>query len=637
MGAPGGSGWRLAGWCGLLALLVYVRTLYPGLVGDGDTPKFQYVGAIGGTPHNPGYPLYLALSGLFARLPAGNLAWRINLLSAVGAALFVLLQCRLASLLGAGPAVAAAVALAAGFGPVLWSQATLAEVYTLAAALLSAVLVALVGWGVDHARTQRGLLVAIGLFALSLGHHLTTVFVAPALVLYALLIDRRAALRPRLLLGALGLGLAGLSQYLLILWRTLKGAPYLGSTARNLPELLDVMRGAQFGSRLFAYDLATVASQRLPLQVRVLLAELGPVGLLLAVAGLAILLRRRRPEGGLLGLGALGVLLFALNYKVDDPHVFLVPAFALLWPATAVGLQALVDGLAARTPLGPRVAFLALLLPGAQLGLHFKASDHSDRTFEMRYFGAVMAQAPRGGVFLAESYTVDQMLLYELLGEGHGAARELRLSASDPQSAESYARRGRAVFAFARTRQQLAPQGFRFEAVSLPDGPLPEVLARLPAGMTVLLASAVPPPPSLVPWLRARGLSEPRGPFAAVVAARAGGLLREGRPVELALARGQRLPGGALDLPCAVTARVDAGAARLSVAGGELAAAGSHLLVAWLAPGGRVVETLALDPHGPLSVPFSRRAFPLFRLTHLPDGTDLGVGACCGQRPRPSP
>ncbi len=528
--------------------------------------------------------------------------------------------------------MAAAVALAAGFGPVLWSQATLAEVYTLAAALLSAVLVALVGWGVDQARTERGLLVAVGLFALALGHHLTIVFVAPALVLYALLCDRRAALRPRLLLGALGLGLAGLAQYLLILWRTLKGAPYLGSTARDLPELWGVVRGAQFENRLFAYDLATLASQRLPLQARVLLAELGPVGLLLAVAGLAILLRRRRPEGVLLGLGALGVLLFALNYKVDDPHVFLVPAFALLWPATAVGLQALVDGLAARTPLGPRVAGLALLLPAAQLGLHFKASDHSDRTFEMRYFGAVMAQAPRGAVFLAESYTVDQMLLYELLGEGHGAARDLRLSASDPQSAESYARRGRAVLAFARARQQLAQQGFSLrgrEPARRPAARGAGAAARGHDGAAGL----------------GRGAAAVAGPLAACAgpagAARpvrgrggggAGGLLREGRPVELALARGQRLPGGALDLPRAVEARVDAGAARLSVDGGELAAAGHHLLVAWLAPGGRVVETLTLDPRGPLGVPFSRRAFPLFRLTHLPDGTDLREGGCCGGR-----
>lgn len=637
MDAARKGAWGLASLVGLAALGVYLRTLYPGLVGDGDTPKFQYVGAVGGTPHNPGYPLYLVLSWLFSRLPFGNLAWRVNLLSAVAAALFVLLQCRLARLLGASAPVAAAVALAAGFGPVLWSQATLAEVYSLAAALLSAVLVALVAWGTSAPRREAPLLFATALFALALGHHLTIVFVAPALLLYALLVDRPQALRGRVLLGALGLGLAGLSQYLLIVWRTRRGAPYLGSTARNLSELLDVVRGAQFGSRLFAYDLGTLVSERLPLLLRVIAAELGGAGLLLAIAGLALLLRRRRPEGPLLGLGALGVLLFALNYKVDDPDVFLVPVFALLWPAAAVGLQALAGAAAARTRLGPRVALLALLVPSAQLGLHFKANDHSDRTFEMRYFAAVVERAPRDGVFLAESYTVDQMLLYELLGEGHAAARGLRLSAQDPRSAETYARRGQAVFAFARTRQALAAQGFRFEAVELADGPLPDVLARLPAGFGVLLASPVGAAGGLERWLRARGLPAPRGPFVALVSARGGGLLREGRPAELVQARDARLPGAPVALPRALTARLDDQAARLAVDGGEIAAAGNELLAAWVSPAGRVVETLALDPRGPLPVPFSRRAFPLFRLTQLPDGTDLREGGCCGAHARPTP
>ena len=80
---------------------------------------------------------------------------------------------------------------------------------------------------------------------------------------------------------------------------------------------------------------------------------------------------------------------------------------------------------------------------------------------------------------------------------------------------------------------------------------------------------------------------------------------------------------------------MEAEAARLSVDGGEVAAAGGDLLVAWIAPAGRVVEALTLDPRGALAVPFSRRAFPLFRLVQLPDGTDLREGGCCGRRPSP--
>ena len=121
MNPPGRRGGRarlLAAGVGALALAVYVRTLYPGLNGIGDTPKFQFLGKILGTPHPPGYPVYLLLSWLFSQLPLGNLAWRINLLSAVSAASAAALLFLLLRRLECRSLVAAAVALAFGFGRV---------------------------------------------------------------------------------------------------------------------------------------------------------------------------------------------------------------------------------------------------------------------------------------------------------------------------------------------------------------------------------------------------------------------------------------------------------------------------------------------------------------------------------------
>ena len=115
---------------------VYVRTMYPGLVAFGDSPKFQFVGHIWGTPHNPGYPLYVVVSHLFGLIPIGTLAFRANLMSAVfgalAAGLLVPLVRRLSGSMSAG--ITAAIGFA--FGRVFWSQAVVAEVYTLAAALL---------------------------------------------------------------------------------------------------------------------------------------------------------------------------------------------------------------------------------------------------------------------------------------------------------------------------------------------------------------------------------------------------------------------------------------------------------------------------------------------------------------------
>ncbi|MEO6222321.1 MAG: hypothetical protein ABIP90_03660, partial [Vicinamibacterales bacterium] len=42
-----------------LTFQVYLITIYPGLFGMGDAAKFSFVGKVLGTPHAPGYPMYV--------------------------------------------------------------------------------------------------------------------------------------------------------------------------------------------------------------------------------------------------------------------------------------------------------------------------------------------------------------------------------------------------------------------------------------------------------------------------------------------------------------------------------------------------------------------------------------------------
>jgi hypothetical protein len=74
---------------GAAALVVYVRTLAPGLIALLDSPMFQFIGRVLGVPHNPGYPLYVMLTYPVALVPLGSLPYRINLFSAVFAALTI--------------------------------------------------------------------------------------------------------------------------------------------------------------------------------------------------------------------------------------------------------------------------------------------------------------------------------------------------------------------------------------------------------------------------------------------------------------------------------------------------------------------------------------------------------------------
>src|SRR5512144_2671056 len=71
-------------------LAIYLRTIAPGLTwaNDGsDGADLITAAATGGVAHPTGYPLYLLLARLFQFLPAGSLAFRTNLMSAIMAIL----------------------------------------------------------------------------------------------------------------------------------------------------------------------------------------------------------------------------------------------------------------------------------------------------------------------------------------------------------------------------------------------------------------------------------------------------------------------------------------------------------------------------------------------------------------------
>ena len=72
----------------LLTLWLYLRTVVPDIYVS-DFVEFQYQPALLGLPHPNGFPFYMVLGWLWSHVPAGSVAWRMNVLSAVGGALAV--------------------------------------------------------------------------------------------------------------------------------------------------------------------------------------------------------------------------------------------------------------------------------------------------------------------------------------------------------------------------------------------------------------------------------------------------------------------------------------------------------------------------------------------------------------------
>jgi uncharacterized membrane protein len=136
----------LSAAAGVLSLGLYLRTLVPGAL-PGDSGEFQVLAYQVGMAHTTGYPIYMLLARLSILLvPVGEVAFRVNLFSAVMGALTVagvymagrtLSQSSWAGLLGA-------LALAVSY--TFWSQSLIAEVYTAAAAFEVTIVVALLFW-----------------------------------------------------------------------------------------------------------------------------------------------------------------------------------------------------------------------------------------------------------------------------------------------------------------------------------------------------------------------------------------------------------------------------------------------------------------------------------------------------------
>ena len=130
---------------GLLAFLVYLRTLAPTVMWY-DMGELTTTSYVLGIAHNTGYPLYILLGKLFTFLPVGDVAYRVNLMSAVFAALTVatvflivheLTKSRFAALVGA---------LVLAFSSTFWANANWAESYSLNAFSTALITLLLLRW-----------------------------------------------------------------------------------------------------------------------------------------------------------------------------------------------------------------------------------------------------------------------------------------------------------------------------------------------------------------------------------------------------------------------------------------------------------------------------------------------------------
>ncbi len=368
--------------------------------------------------HPPGYPLYVAVAHLFTLIPVGSVALRVHALTGLFAALACVALFYLARRLSLAIIPALAASLALGFSATFWSQAIIADVYSLNVLLFLTAAVLCHGMGdKSHSVTARTAALLGLTYGFGLSNHWPLLMLSTPMLVLLAWPARMELWRSRCALCS-GLA-AGLLPYAWMIWRT-----------HVVPEFsfagpIESWRDFRFyvGREGFAEsDHNADAGWRDRVQfagfvLRETARQFGWYGATVGILGLSAQWRVwPRRVGWALVFGFLGntfLLILILGFDYDEFHrntfrVYPLISYAIFALWAGLGLQWVV-ALARRTA-AIRLAFLhaalGVLLAGSILLLYWPANFRAEDIWADAYGRAILAALPEHAVLYANADTV---------------------------------------------------------------------------------------------------------------------------------------------------------------------------------------------------------------------------------------
>ncbi len=417
---------------GAVAFVVYALTLYRSVPG-GDSGELIGAIASGGVIHPPGYPLYSLLGSLFLHLPAGSLALRLNLLSAVCDALAAALLTR---------AVARATGSLTGgviggvlfaFAPGIWRYAIAAEVFALHNLILALLLWLAVLYDAD--RNRRHALAGAFVIGLGLSNHQTVLFTAIPIVVWTLLAPPRELLRAPVLARLVLAGTLGLVPYLYLPVLARHHAFVSWGAADTWRGFWDHVLRREYGTfRLAPVGVGVDVSAWEVLQAWWQHArdQMGLGGLILAASGVsACIVQGWRRRCGLaiavLVPPVLSVVVMMALGNLPIARPLFREILARFWRQPDVYLAAFAGIGTAALVAEPRKSLarvwptLTLGLAGivaiAQVATHYRSLDHHDNRLVEQYGAEILRGAPPGALIVSKGDLITSSIRYLQLAE----------------------------------------------------------------------------------------------------------------------------------------------------------------------------------------------------------------------------
>lgn len=384
-------------WATFISLMVYYALIFYYTPGYGDTAKFQFLSEIWGTAHNPGYPLFVLLLHIWNDLiPFGTPAFKSNLLQPILMLGTLFLMWRIMEKMGISAKVCAITLLFVATTYIVLTNVTQIEAYNL--------LIFLGTLSIYLSMFKDKELLGWFAFSLAISHHpLGVVFLPFHIVNF----------KPNLkgILIRVAILLLAYSPYLLILfWTKWPYALYVESKARNIIELLDVIRGKQFSGNMdilnFNKNLANM--QKIPKYLFL------SVSILSVIFPFAVIRFWRRSEVKVFLYSTLLLLAVCTFYHIPDIKYYYLAYVPIIPPVASF----IIDHYIKKRERLALYLFLFLIIVQGTVSFGKYWSEkikliRDDVVWRSNLYGLENAV-----VISKDDYRYRQRLLYYVLGEG---------------------------------------------------------------------------------------------------------------------------------------------------------------------------------------------------------------------------
>lgn len=360
----------------VLSFLAYIFTLTPSLFW-GDSPELAASAYTLGIAHPSGYPLYTLIGKIFTLIPVGTVAYRLNLMSAFFAALAVSVVYFIALKLAKSRTAGVLSALTFAFSYTFWSQATIAEVYTLNVFFIALLILLLLKWKENP--EPKWLYAFSFLFGLGMTNHLSLILIFPACLYFIIANNNKKILHPRKLCIMTALFAAGLLIYLYLPLRALYNPIMNWGNPITFTALVEQITGVGYHH----YFMPSSALLNLRFALYFLLLQFP---LTLGFSMVTIFTKWKTEKISLIFLVLIAVFNIAYNicYSIHDIIVYYIPAYLILSIFIGIGIKATIDFLLRKVPkrrtyytlLG--IAFILII---ANIIILFNQHNSTERTF----------------------------------------------------------------------------------------------------------------------------------------------------------------------------------------------------------------------------------------------------------------